>query len=184
MRILIFSICLLLLCGCALPPSKIPYAPQNQAKAVVFDIDGTLTPRPIQTWKVRDDAVRAVQFFAGQGYKIIYLSARSKLFQKPIPNWLTKNGFPEGSIKVPETAEDGKNYVRFKTRMLREFQQNGWQIKYAFGDSTTDFDAYAAVGIPEENVFALQRKGASSCEKGLWQKCLTGWAEYLNTKSN
>ena len=47
-RNLIFALITMLCSSCALLPVDIPYAPQKQAPAVVFDIDGTLTPRPIE----------------------------------------------------------------------------------------------------------------------------------------
>lgn len=183
MRNLIILLIVMLCSSCALPPADIPNAPQEKAPAVVFDIDGTLTPRPIEVWEARDNATKVVQLFADKGYKIIYLSARPKLFQANIPNWLKKEGFPDGSVNVPETAEDEKDAAHFKTRILRDFQAHGWKIEFAFGDSTTDFDAYAAVGIPKERVFALQREGETSCQKGTWQACLTGWAEHMNSIS-
>ena len=181
MRNQIILLIVMLYSSCALPPADIPNAPQEKAPAVVFDIDGTLTPRPIEVWEARDNATKVVQLFADRGYKIIYLSARTKFFQADIPNWLKKEGFPDGSVNVPETAEDEKDAAHFKTRILQDFQRHGWQIEFAFGDSTTDFDAYAAVGIPKERVFALQREGETSCQKGTWHTCLTGWAEYMNS---
>jgi len=82
-----------MLCSsCELLPADIPDAPQKHAPAVVFDIDGTLTPRPIEVWEARDNATKAVQLFVDKGYKIIYLSARTKLFQANIPSWLKKEG--------------------------------------------------------------------------------------------
>lgn len=87
--------------SCVLPPFEIQKAPLKADQAVVFDIDGTLTPSRWAIYTAREDAAKAVDVYADAGYKIIYLSARTQLFQSGIPNWLKKNQFPEGSINVP-----------------------------------------------------------------------------------
>lgn len=166
--------------GCAKPASEFQFAPEEQTMAVVFDIDGTLTPRPIEMWKVRKDAAKAANVFATKGYKIVYLSARVRPFQATIPSWLEENGFPEGRLLLTETAEDRKDHAHFKTRMLQDLLAHGWEIAFAFGDSSTDFEAYAAVGIPIERVFALRRKGEEACQPGAWKACLNGWTEYID----
>ncbi len=181
MRNLIILLVVMLCSSCAQLPAHIPNAPQKQAQAVVFDIDGTLTPRPIKIWKARRDAAKTVHIFADKGYKIIYLSARIKLFQANIPNWLKKEGFPDGSIHVPETAEDDMDPIHFKTRILQDFLAHGWKVEFAYGDSSTDFDAYSAVGIPKERVFALRREGETLCQPGAWKICLNGWTEHMDS---
>jgi len=167
--------------SCAQLPADIPNPTQQQTQAVVFDIDGTLTPRPIEMWTARTDAAKAVTIFADKGYKIIYLSARIRPFQADIPNWLKEKGFPDGSVHVTETTEDRKDPVHFKTRILRDFLAHGWNVAFAYGDSSTDFDAYAAAGIPKERVFALQREGEASCQPGAWKACLNGWTEHIDS---
>lgn len=43
-----------------------------------------------------------------------------------------------------------------------------------------DFAAYAVVGIPKENVFALLSDGKTLCESGDWKECLNGWTNHLD----
>lgn len=176
---------MLILIGCSscavLPVAEVPYASAAQSKAVVFDIDGTLTPNVQDIFGVRPDAARAVHAFADKGYKIVYLSARVKAFQGNIPGWLKKNGFPDSAIHVQETEEDDKDHAQFKTRKLREYQARGWTLEYAYGDSKTDFVAYANVKIPKERVFALQRATETSCQPGIWKECLKGWTGHIDS---
>ena len=172
----------LLVSSCAqLPPTAIQDAPKKHDKAVVFDIDGTLTPTPLKFWKARTDAAKTVHYFADKGMQIIYLTARVEPLQSNIPSWLKDNGFPDGSIHVTESAEDRNNHAQFKARILREFVAHGWIIEYAYGDSSTDFEAYAAVGIPKEHVFALLREGDTACQPGVWKVCLNGWTGYIDS---
>lgn len=186
MRNLFILLVVMLCSSCAqLPPSAIPCAPPKQAQAVVFDIDGTLTPKVFAVFEARTDAAKAVRIFADKGYKIIYLSTRISWLSAGIPSWLKEHGFPDGSVHVAQTDEDRSHPYDFKTRMLKEFIDHGWNVKFAYGDSSTDFAAYAAVGIPKERVFALLRDGETWCEWGDWKACLNGWTKHLDfvTKS-
>ena len=166
--------------GCGrLPDSQVPEPPWPQALAVVFDIDGTLTPDVRSIFTVRPDASPAVRRYFDKGYRVIYLSTRSGLLQNGIPGWLKANGFPEGSIHVGQTGVDDKNPALFKLRILKEYRARGWRLVGGYGDSSTDFEAYAGAGIPKYLVFALRRKGESRCQPGQWQVCLQGWTEHL-----
>lgn len=180
MRYLITLLVFTLYGCCALRPDEIPSAPKKQAPAVVFDIDGTLTPKVISVSVARTDAAKAVRIFADKGYKIIYLSARVIWLQAGVPDWLKENGFPDGNIQLSQTNEEHDNPREFKARVLRRFIEHGWDVRYAYGDSSTDFAAYDDVKISKERVFALQRDGETKCEDGAWKACLKGWTEHLD----
>src|SRR5258706_12493410 len=156
MRIPIVLLIVALFSSCA-HARPIPNAPHNGAPAVVFDIDGTLTPRRLEFLEVRPDAAKAVHIFAKKGYKIIYLSARSEVNEKATFDWLKRKGFPDGSLHLGESVADARNPVEFKKRILLGFLARGWKLEFAYGDQSTDFKAYAAVKIPKQRVFALQR---------------------------
>ena len=181
MRHLIILSVAVLCSSCAqLPPAAVADAPPRQAQAVVFDIDGTLTPAVSTIFEAREDAARAVRLFADKGYNIIYLSTRVSWFSANIPGWLKDNGFPAGSLHVAQTAEDRNRPDVYKTRMLKTFMAHGWRVRFAYGDSSTDFSAYAAAGIPKESVFALLRRYEAACQPGEWKACLKGWTEHLD----
>lgn len=176
-----FAILLLLaLCaGCSLTPDRVEPALPDHDRAVVFDIDGTLTRRVHAIRSVRSGAAAAVQAYAAAGYRIIYLSARHPLFQWYIPVWLERRGFPEGSIHVTESAEQRHDHASFKSGVLKEFRANGWVLIAAYGDSSSDFEAYANAGIDPGRVFALKREDAETCEPGVWVKCFANWPEQM-----
>lgn len=170
----------LLSIGCAHKSSNLSDPPTPQSPAVVFDIDGTLTPDVLRIAEVRKGAVDAVRMFADKGYKIIYLSHRRRVFQGNLLNWFQNNDFPAGDIHVPQTAEDERDAVAYKIRILREYMDRGWQLKFAYGDSTTDFISYREVKIPAENIFALQRENQSDCQWGATTRCMNGWIDHLH----
>lgn len=175
MRQLALFLLLLPVAGCSLSSEAVVDAPEGRARAVVFDIDGTLTPQPVKIHTARPGAANAAQSFASAGYTIIYLSARTRLLQRGIPGWLEDKGFPAGRINLTESGADARDHAAFKQRVLEDYIAHGWRIEYAFGDSTTDFEAYAGAGIPRECVYALKREGRDSCEPGIWAACLEGW---------
>ena len=175
--LLIFCFC----SACSTLPNHFDPATEPNAKAVVFDVDGTLTPTVLRFWQARDDAAKAVRYYFEQGYKIFYLTARIPLFQSQLPGWLEDHGFPQGSLFLSQNSDDRHHPTDFKTRILRRLIQDGWQIEFAFGDSSTDFAAYAAVNIPAAQVFALQRECADECEPGAWAHCFSDWKTYLES---
>jgi len=170
--------------NCALVPGEIPRAPRDQAPAVVFDVDGTLTPRPIEFFEARNDAAKAAHLYADKGYEIIYLSARSQYQRTRTLAWLKAHGFPDGITRVAETTADGQHPIEFKTRILTALFAKGWRVDYAYGDSSTDFSAYASVAIPSAHVFALRRAGSKHCQSGPAAACLRGWTEHLDIIAN
>jgi len=151
-----------------------------QNRAVVFDIDGTLTSGVHAIRTARYGAAEAVQAFADAGCWIIYLSARTPLFQWHIIGWLELNGFPNGSIHVTETRADREDHKAFKQRVLEAYAANGWTFVAAYGDSSTDFEAYADVGIPADRVFALRREDESECQPGPSAGCYATWPEQMD----
>ncbi|MDP3357093.1 MAG: HAD family acid phosphatase [Polaromonas sp.] len=180
MRHLIIVLTAMLCVGCAqLPSDPVLPPPQKKAQAVVFDIDGTLTPDVLTIFEAREHAADAAQLFAKKGYKIFYLSTRAGFVSANIPGWLTSNRFPSGSVLVAQTDEERDFPDDYKARMLKKIISEEWDISYAYGDSYTDFLAYARAGIPKERVFALQRRYDPHCHRGEWNKCLKGWTEHL-----
>ena len=163
--------------GCALTPDTVPEAQPGKNEVVVFDIDGTLTPDVMSMNRARQGASDAVNAHAAADFTIVYLTARVRAFQHGIPGWLDKNGFPEGRIHVTETREDRKDHAAFKLRVLEKYTARGWTLVAAYGDSSSDFEAYAGAGMPADRVFALKRKGDESCQPGTWAGCYTDWNE-------
>ncbi len=184
MRNLIILLLAMLCSACAgLPRDEIREGGKGQTQAVVFDIDGTLTPHPLSIFEARTDAAKAVGIFEKKGYKIIYLSARRRWLQAGIPAWLEKNQFPKGNLQLPQATEDRDYPDVFKRRILEDFSKRGWRVMYAYGDSHTDFVAYELAKIP--HFFGLIREGKTSCEPERWQACLEGgWTEHLKFLMN
>ncbi|MBJ7353778.1 MAG: hypothetical protein JHC98_03050 [Thermoleophilaceae bacterium] len=147
---------------------------------VVFDIDGTLTSDTLSNTP-HPGAVDAVKAYKAKGYAVVYLTARWKPVQELYTRaWLALNGFPDqplymsSSLLISDSAT-----VKYKTSALAKIEVGTPEVKYAYGDSTTDFRAYANAGVAQANVYALKRAGSSSCESGTWNACLVNYTGHL-----
>jgi phosphatidate phosphatase PAH1 len=170
--------CALFLAACAqLPPAEIPSAPQTRAQVVVLDIDGTLTPEDWAFAEVRPAAAQTVTAYSAKGYTIVYLSVRIPGLQQDLPGWLDRNGFPRGTLHVAQTSEERNDAGAYKSAVLTQYVKQGWRLAYAYGDSWTDFQAYASAGMPKERVFALRRRSQQNCQPGVYKACLDGWQQ-------
>lgn len=177
---LLLAVAALSIWGCApIPPAEVPPPTPSQGHVVVLDIDGTLTPKDIDVFEPRLGAADALNALSRKGYKIVYLTTRIPLFQSGLQDWLRQNGFPPGGLHVAQTAEERDNAAKFKAQVLAAYAGAGWRLAYAYGDSSTDFTAYAEANIPRERVFALNRRGGNTCQDGIYQACLEGWVEHL-----
>lgn len=164
------------LAGCAhLPAVVLPQAAAGAPGIVVFDIDGTLTPTVARIFWVRPEASAVARLYAGRGHRIVYLTARAPLLQGTLRAFLSRSGFPPGDLLAPKDRADHAAPATFKALVLAGYRAKGWDIVAAYGDSSSDFDAYARAGIPRERVFALRRVGAAHCQPGAWDACLPGW---------
>ena len=170
----------LLLAGCAsIAPANVATSPEQHRHVVVLDIDGTLTPHNLYVFEVRPAAPQVLQAYARKGYTIIYLTTRIPLFQPPLAAWLRDNGFPPGTLHVAQSAAERDDAASFKAAILKQYQAAGWQLAYAYGDSPSDFDAYARAGMPRARVYALKRRHAMDCAGDHFGTCLDGWTEHL-----
>lgn len=164
------------LAACAhLPAVVVPQAEAGARGIVVFDVDGTLTPTVARIFRVRPDASAVARLYAARGHRIVYLTARAPALQGTLRGFLSRHGFPPGDLLAPRDRAEHAAPADFKTRALADYRANGWSIEAAYGDSSSDFEAYARAGIPRERVFALRRIGAADCQPGAWVACLPGW---------
>ena len=151
--------------------------------SVVFDIDGTLTPGEglPDFFTPRPDAARAVALYVDKGYLVVYLTARPRIFRDFTEGWLRENGFPELPLYLAdEILIDPERTVAYKLGTLQTLMADESRVfLYAYGDSTTDFDAYNQAGIPVRHTFALLRRGEPTCQEGHYESCLPGYTDHL-----
>lgn len=148
---------------------------------VVFDIDGTLTDDAVSIWP-HPDAANAVKAYKAKGYAVVYLTAQPEaIFSLYTRGWLAVNGFPSAPLYMaPTLLLTDSATVNYKTKTLAKIEQGSPEVKYAYGDSTTDFQAYSNAGVPKSNVFALKRNSASTCQSGTYSVCMNDYSAHLS----
>jgi phosphatidate phosphatase PAH1 len=164
--------------ACTTPP---PPLPGGSRDVVVFDIDGTLTTDELAT-SAHAGAANAVNAYVAKGYNVVYVTARWKVaLESSTRQWLVDNGFPSRPLYMPDTLLiDDQSKVDYKTSALRSIEQGDPEVRYAYGDSSSDFVAYANVGVPQANVYALKRASASSCQPGTYAVCMNDYVAHLS----
>jgi phosphatidate phosphatase PAH1 len=136
-------------------------------KAVLFDIDGTLTTSDfeayadyvgVKTAQPYDYAANMVNAYKRKGYQLIFLTARPYWVAKDAREWAAKVGIPawhyrsnpygDGAIP-PNTQEHKTNYVKYLKNTV------GLDIIRAYGNATTDIAAYADGGLPKAETYII-----------------------------
>lgn len=99
---------------------------QNNPKAYVFDIDGTLAKMhsrtPFEWSKVKEDLVQehVKEVLLGlTKNKIIILSGRDSVCKKLTQEWLQENGIPYDALLMREEGDSRKDYI-IKKELLKE----------------------------------------------------------------
>jgi hypothetical protein len=146
--------------------------------AIVTDIDETLTISDAEFFMQiadgnydpveREGASELITAYADLGYRIMYLTARSddivlagtgETARDATERWILEHGFPndpETTIVVlaPMFVVDA-TAAEFKTGALMDQQAAGWRFDYAYGNATSDIEAYANAGIDLAATFII-----------------------------
>jgi hypothetical protein len=135
-------------------------------KTIITDIDGTLTLSDEELFKQIDDgtydplenasASALMNLWADKGYQIVYLTARPHDFRAETRAWLEERDFPLGPVITANTLvfdETARQYKRsWVNRVRTDF---GWDVVAAYGNATSDIDAYEDGGIPKDVTFIV-----------------------------
>lgn len=136
-------------------------------EAVLFDVDGTLTINDFEAYadyvgvKTATPyyyAPQTVRAYQDKGYQIVYLTARPYWVTRDGREWFGKQNLPAWHYRSnpygagpipPNTVEHKANYVRY----LRDTV--GLNIIRAYGNATTDIEAYANGGMPKADTWII-----------------------------
>lgn len=134
----------------------------------VSDVDGTLTEKESAEFPAmltgtlpdpQPGAADALSALAAKGYRPLYLTARPEWLTGRTREFLAKNGFPAGVIRTTTglTGSNGEAARAFKAGELAAMGARGLVPSYAFGNTTSDADAYDAARInPVRNRILLK----------------------------
>jgi phosphatidate phosphatase PAH1 len=184
-----------------LPPAGVECSTLSPVPAIVTDIDGTLTLSDAEfVTQVVDatyvpvaqpDAAALITELYDRGYLILYLTARPETLalsdgtsaRDATEKWLEDEGFPMDSKRTalvlsPDAVATGDPTIAYKLGAVQEYQAEGWQFDYGYGNATTDASAYLQAGIPAEDVYLV---GSNTGDQGTATVSGDGWTDHLAT---
>jgi hypothetical protein len=150
----------------------------DELHAIVSDIDETLTTADAEflmqlldsTYDPleREDSAELINDYHSRGYTVVYLTARSEaqtsMDDAMIPardltfDWLETHGFPvdeNTQLLMAPNFVFGDDAAAFKGQALLDLQADGFMFDYAYGNATSDIDAYEIAGIPKDVTFII-----------------------------
>ncbi|MCA9617458.1 MAG: hypothetical protein KC731_00460 [Myxococcales bacterium] len=143
-----------------------PFLLDAGTKIVVTDIDGTLTLSDEELSKQFSDssyvplenksAALMMNTWAEKGYQVVYLTARPHVFRAETRKWLDDLGYPVGPVITANQLVFGDSARQYKrTWVNRVVTDFGWVVTAAYGNATSDIDAYEDAGIPKDITFII-----------------------------
>jgi len=146
---------------------------KSGAKAVIFDIDETLTASDleqildytgIEVADARGGASDLVNHYISQGYHPIFVTGRSYWYAKGSRSWLANHlDVPDFTLRTTMSNETGLfNVADYKAEALLKFKAQGIEIIRAYGNATTDIEAYEAAGIPKAETYIVGKNAGAN----------------------
>lgn len=139
-------------------------------KAVLFDVDGTLTTGDSELFEdllggqanMFADANRVVQRWADAGYLIIYATGRPNFLRNHTRQWLQQHQFPPGALftvdSLRQALPTASGVGTFKTNLISKLIATGVVFERAYGNAATDACAYMRSGIEPSRVYMTNNK--------------------------
>ena len=148
-------------------------------KAVIFDIDETLTTSDleqvhdylgIEQADARGGAADLVNAYRDLGYQIVYVTARVYWYAKGTRRWLRDQGIPEWTLKTSlSNSTSLLNTANYKRDYLNAIQAQGVEIFRAYGNADTDIEAFKAAGIADEDIYIIGSNAGDGNTQPIWE---------------
>ena len=157
-------------------------------KAVVFDIDETLTKSDleqildytgIEAAEARPAADQLVQEYIDRGYHPVFITARSYWYAKGSRRWLRETlNLPDFTLRT--TLSNGQGLfetAQYKTEVLQEFQAAGMEFVRAYGNADTDAEAFNNAGIPLADTYMIGENAGINGTQAIHEE---GYVQHLS----
>ncbi len=147
--------------------------PENR-KAVVFDIDGTITTSDLEIFQdytgvdeaeIYNKASETLNYYRNKGYLTICLTGRPYWVSKNTRSWMKKMGMDNIFIRFTSNNSSslpGSNTEEYKSEFLSSLLEIGVDFFRAYGNATTDIEAYISAGIKPENIYIIGKYAGES----------------------
>lgn len=136
-------------------------------ETVLFDIDGTLTLNDfeavgeylgVDTASNYAYAEDVVQAYVDKGYQIVFLSARPYWVGKSTREWFKNYGIVPWQTRLNPNSDNllDLQTEQYKTDYIKYLKNTlGLNIVRAYGNATTDINAYNAAGIAKADTYII-----------------------------
>lgn len=160
--------------------------PPRGGRLTVFDIDGTLTTS--DTELVKDIFTELFEpilhgTYTPMAYPFarelvtererrsavpVFLTGRPYWLTQSSRDWLASGHFPTGGLHTTDSNSEALpgNVASYKTAFLRSLLAKGFVLEAAYGNATTDIEAYAAAGIPKAATYIIGTNGGKDGTQG------------------
>lgn len=141
---------------------------EKGAPIIVSDVDGTLTTYETEEFvalasgtipMMQPDASNLFNIYAEKGFNLFYMTARPEWLDYRTREFLDQYGFPRGIVHTTLTFTGalGSSASTYKTDELKLIANHGLVPTYAFGNTSTDADAYYNSNInPDDHRIFMQ----------------------------
>jgi len=150
-------------------------------QAVVCDIDGTLTTGDSELIldfaasiyngshvpEMYPGAPDVVWSWSDKGYLPIYVTGRPDMLRERSQQWLVDMGFPAGAVHLTDTNAQALptsgGVATYKREFIQKVQTEAQATFYAaYGNATTDIEAYEGASIDKARTFIIGTNGGTS----------------------
>ncbi len=142
-------------------------------KAVVFDIDGTLTQNSaemigdytnVSIAKAYNYSIEVTKLYKKKGYQLIFLTARPYWVARDTREWYDIKGFPDTTItRFSMSNETIINAEQYKSDFMAYLIDTiGLDVIRVYGNAQSDIDAYENAGIPKSDTYIIGPNAGNS----------------------
>lgn len=136
------------------------------SQVVLTDIDETMTIADEEIFEQISDesydqvekpfSVELTQAWAAKGYQMVYLTARPHMFRAETRTWLSQHGYADGPMITAPDLVLGETARQYKREWVNRLQEDlGWEIVAAYGNASSDIDAYEDGGLDKSVTFII-----------------------------
>ena len=114
--------------------------------------------------------------WAGKGFGVVYLTARTDELRSMTRPWLDDLGFAFGPLSTSPELVLGGSAADYKAGFLsRLLDELDWDVVAVYGNADSDIEAYSRVGIPLDRTFII---GANAGAEGT-VAVEGGWEDHI-----
>jgi hypothetical protein len=129
------------------------------------------------TVDAQPDAADALSTLRSRGHLPVYLTSRGRIFTQKTRDWLEKEGFPRGALRLAPSLVTlpGSSTVDYKAGAMADLPL---PILAGIGNRATDQEAYSRVGVDGADIYLKLPEYAEEVQPLVDSGAAVGFADY------